>query len=1013
MKQFCTTIFYLLLFVQSYGQQLLKDVYGTNGSTLDVANAVNISGLVYYTASSEKGTLLYKTDGTPSGTVLLDMTAVGDYIQSPSNLTNFNGSLIFLAHKRGSGYGLFKTNGSITGTTELFNTASGNAYMKVLGVLSNVLYFSFLQDSTGVELWRTNGTAAGTYMVKNINPGSANANPKSFKVIGAKAYFQANNGINGAELWRTDGTATGTVMVKDINPGVLGSYPTHFAVVDTTLFFQASNGANGCELWKSNGAGTVLVKDIHAGTIGSTPSNLQVVNNQLYFTAYDSVSTRLWKSNGTALGTQVVKDSLRHVTNPVVFNNQLFFVASEGLKGFELWKSDGTAAGTTLLKDINPSSAAYNDGTFGSNPGFTVAGTTLFFFANDSINGRELWKTDGTTRGTALVKNIADSTFSSYFETNTTFAFGNKIAFMRAPSPNDTYELWVSDGTSAGTVLVKGLNLSLGLELARVVPMALGTGVLFTAYSPVSGFELYRTDGTQANTTLVKDMNTETANSSVNPFGRVVHFNNTTFFTANDGKSGTELWKADSTAASALLYGDFTKNASQSLGHSAGATGFSTYFNNFTVFQNELYWMVNGRYLWKTNGETAPTKVFDTFSSTSQKVLFATLNNELYFLSNGLYKSSQSGFQKITDKITGAPPRSYSEPDSSVKMIAYKGFLYFAAQGSDSAGVELWRTDGTDLSTTLVKDINVGMANSMPYGFVVYKDTLYFIANTDSLGYELWQSDGTAMGTKLVKDIYAGPNSGFGRNPYFEESYGALIIYDNKLFFRASDATNGIELWRSDGTAAGTVLVKDITSGTASSTPFSLVTFKNELYFLANQQLWKSNGTAQGTQLLKSTLLSDYRMTKGDSSLYLNAYESSPASGPQHKSYELYRSDGTISGTVRLTDIDAGIRSSSPQLVSVHNGRVYFSAYRADVGRELWRMRPECPLEYFFSNPGETTASGAIHHFKVEHRIEAANLLNTNSDVLYQAGKFVEFRPGFEVKAGAVFKAQIEGCGTD
>ncbi len=988
-------------------------MYGTNASTMDVANAVNISGAVYYTASSEKETLLYKTDGTPSGTVLLDMTATGDYIQSPTNLTNFNGLLVFLAHKHGSGYGLFKTNGSITGTTELFNTASGNSYMNVLGVLNNVLYFSFLQDSTGVELWRTNGTAAGTYMVKNINPGSADSNPKSFKVIGTKAYFQANNGVNGAELWRTDGTATGTVMVKDINTGVLGSYPANFAVVDTTLFFQAANGANGCELWKSNGAGTVLVKDIHTGTIGSGPRNLQVLNNQLYFTAYDSVSTRLWKSNGTALGTQVVKDSLRHVTNPVVFNNQLFFIASEGVKGFELWKSDGTTAGTTLLKDINLGSGAYNDVTFGSNPGFTVAGATLFFFANDGINGRELWKTNGTTVGTILVKNIADSTFSSYFETNATFAFGNKIAFMRASSPSDASEMWVSDGTSAGTVLVKSLNLSLGLELARVVPMALGTGVLFTAYSPACGFELYRTDGTQANTTLVQDMNTETANSSVSPFGRVVHFNNSTFFTANDGKSGTELWRTDSAATNASLYADFTKNTSESLGHSAGTTVFSTYFNNFTVFQNELYWMVNGRYLWKTNGQTAPTKVFDTFSPTPQKVLFATLNNELYFLSNGLYKSSQSGFYKITDKIAGVPAQSFSAADSSVKMIPYKGFLYFAAQGAANVGVELWRTNGTDSTTTLVKDINAGASSSMPYGFVVYNDTLYFIANTDSLGYELWRSDGTAMGTRLVRDIYSGPTSGFGRNPYFEESYGPLIVYNGKLFFRASDATNGTELWQSDGTAAGTALVKDITSGTGSSNPFSLVTFKNELYFLANQQLWKSNGTAQGTQPLKSTLFSDYRMTKGDSSLYLNAYESSLASGSQQKSYELYRSDGTVSGTVRLTDIDAGIRSSSPQLVSAHNGRVYFSAYRADVGRELWSMRPECPQEYIFSNPGETTALGAIHHFKVEHRIEAANLLNTYSDVIYQAGKSVEFRPGFEVKAGAVFKAQIEGCGTD
>lgn len=295
----------------------------------------------------------------------------------------------------------------------------------------------------------------------------------------------------------------------------------------------------------------------------------------------------------------------------------------------------------------------------------------------------------------------------------------------------------------------------------------------------------------------------------------------------------------------------------------------------------------------------------------------------------------------------------------------------------------------------------------------MYKDTLYFIAHTDSLGYELWQSDGTDAGTKLVKDIYTGAGSGFGQNPYFEESYGALIIYKDKLFFRASDATNGTELWQSDGTTAGTVLVKDIMPGASSSNPFSLVTFKDDLYFIASQQLWRTDGTTQGTQLLKSTLFSDYRITKGDSSLYLNAYEFAPAPSLQHKSYELYRSDGTVSGTVRLTDIDAGIRSSSPQLVSAHNGRVYFSAYRVDVGRELWSMRPECPQYYFFSNPGETTASGAIHRFKVEHRIEATNLLHINSDVFYQAGKSVEFKPGFEVKAGAVFKAQIEGCGTD
>lgn len=1010
MKQFFTAVFVAFFFIELHGQQLIKDVYGTNASTLEVANAVNISGAVYFTASDANQSLLYKTDGTPNGTVTLNMTAVGEHIQSPTNLTNFNNSLIFLAYKRGSGYCLFKTNGSIMETEELFATGADAAFMNVLGVMNNVLYFSFLQDSTGVELWRTNGTPGGTYMVKNINPSNAGSHPASFKVIGSKAYFRADDGLNGAELWRTNGTAAGTELVKDMYSGAPGSYPDNFAVMDTTLFFQANNETNGRELWKSNGAGTVLVKDIYPGSIGSTPTSLLILNNQLYFTAYDTVSTRLWKSDGTAAGTQLVKDSLYNVTHPIVFNNQLFFVGSEGVNGFELWKSDGSSAGTSLLKDINQNSGAYDDLTFGTNPAFTVADSTLFFFANDGINGREVWKTNGTPAGTALVKNLDNAATSSYFEANTVFSVGNKIAFMAASTPEEAYEMWLSDGTSLGTVLVKNINPGLGIELARVVPVSLGSRVFLTAYSDALGYELYRSDGTPSNTQLVKDLNTETVNSSVTPFDRVVHFDKTTFFTANDGKSGRELWMTDSTGVTTALYGDFTKNTRKSVGHSAGTTGFSTFFNNFTIHNHELYWMVNGRYLWKTDSADVPKKVYDTFSETTQKVLFATLANELYFLSNGLYKSDSAGFHKVTHKIAGTPTRSHSEADSSVKMISYNGSLYFTAHGFDAKGDELWRTNGTDSSTTLVKDINPGMAGSTPYGFVVYRNKLYFIAHTDSLGHELWQSDGTAEGTVLVKDIHPGVFDGLGPSPYFEELYGPLVVYKDRLYFRATDTAHGTELWRSDGTEAGTVLVEDIESGAGSSHPFSLVPFKDKLYFIANNQLRHTDSTAVGTQLVKSTLFSEYRITKADSSLYLTAYEMAPAPTANHKSYEIYRSDGTNSGTLRLTDIDPDSKSSLPQQISAHQGRLFFSAYRADIGREFWSMRPDCPTAYRFTDPGETVVSGSVNRFQFADRIEAVNTVQTNSSVVYQAGNTVEFNPGFEVKAGAVFKAQIAGC---
>src|SRR5205807_5582603 len=79
----------------------------------------------------------------------------------------------------------------------------------------------------------------------------------------------------------------------------------------------------------------------------------------------------------------------------------------------ELWKSDGTAAGTALVKDINPGSA-YGFPASSSPNNLTAVGGTLFFSANDGTNGKELWKSDGTAAGTVLVKDINPGIADSY-----------------------------------------------------------------------------------------------------------------------------------------------------------------------------------------------------------------------------------------------------------------------------------------------------------------------------------------------------------------------------------------------------------------------------------------------------------------------------------------------------------------------------------------------------------------------------------------------------------------------
>ena len=157
-------------------------------------------------------------------------------------------------------------------------------------------------------------------------------------------------------------------------------------------------------MWKSDGtaSGTVMVKDINSGTSSSEPHYLAAVGSTLYFQADDgSNGIELWKSDGTASGTVMVKDihtsgsgdsDPRQLT-PV--GNTLYFSAYDSTHGRELWKSDGTSSGTVMVRDIfNGSDSSISNAT-NYFPKIAL-GNTLYFLADDGTNGQELWKSDGT-----------------------------------------------------------------------------------------------------------------------------------------------------------------------------------------------------------------------------------------------------------------------------------------------------------------------------------------------------------------------------------------------------------------------------------------------------------------------------------------------------------------------------------------------------------------------------------------------------------------------------------------
>jgi len=415
--------------------------------------------------------------------------------------------------------------------------------------------------------------------------------------------------------------------------------------------------------------------------------------------------------------------------------------------------------------------------------------TQILFQANDGTHGVELWVTDGTAAGTHLLDDINPGLYGSYPQNIT--ALDNGKALFQANDGTHGVELWVTDGTAAGTALVKDINPgSLGFYQLKIT--ALGNGkAVFSASDATHGDELWVTDGTAAGTHLLDDINPGSGNSY--PFNITALGNGKALFEANDATHGDELWVTDGTAAGTALVDDIWPGGSGS-----SPRYITTLGNGKALFSADDG--TPGDELWVTDGTAAGTK-------------------DIY---PGYGISSPHGFTALGN-----------------------GKAVFAATDS-THGTELWVTDGTAAGTALVDDINPGLGGSNPRVFTALGNgKALFSADDGTPGYELWATDGTAAGTALLDDIFAG-------TPRYITALG-----NGKAVFEANDRTHGYELWVTDGTAAGTALVKDINPGSVASFPRFISAIGNgKALFQAffgidgNNELWVTDGTAAGTALL-------------------------------------------------------------------------------------------------------------------------------------------------------------------
>ncbi len=380
---------------------------------------------------------------------------------NPRHLTVFKDRIYFFADNDSMNSVLYYTDGSSTTPTAVLDSQGNYLFVnKIFGIGDNLLFMEAKAQhvSSGGGLWVTDGSPQGTHLVKEINTQPyPNGSTDIFEVFSfnGKCYFGADDGLSGHELWVTDGSESGTQLLKDINPGSASALPTHFFVLSGKLLFIADNGTVGHELWTTDGTsvGTKLLKDINPnGSAFGAVFAVAEMGGKAYFSANDSIhGEELWYTDGTVAGTQMLLDLNPGSASGVdlmpgkiaAIDDHIYFVANKPEYSYEIWKTDGTASGTVLLKDIVPSFtlSGFPDDLY-------VYNQHLYFLSKQMPNFLDpylLWLSDGTEEGTqlllpqdSLTNPDAFYTYKGQLYFSAKNAQGDQVLFQSDGSPENT-----------------------------------------------------------------------------------------------------------------------------------------------------------------------------------------------------------------------------------------------------------------------------------------------------------------------------------------------------------------------------------------------------------------------------------------------------------------------------------------------------------------------------------------------------------------------------------------------
>ena len=811
---------------------------------------------------------LYVSDGSSAGTVELLKLPFGGGVDIDA-IRVVDGNVYFTAYPWHGSPTLMVTDGTVEGTRVLGHpkgppdnvavTPSGK-FFAAGGSRTSRQDGQFVQYAT--QLWYYDDQEQVARMVAEIESPHRDdyADPNHLTTVGDNAFFTAETRL-GRELWFSDSTSPGTYLVRDLRVGALSSNPSALTSVGEQLFFLADDG-RGITLWRATSGGDYVEVDFVGAPFNLVPDQLLLASDDLYVLqqsddgvevlAYSTITKEIDRL-GTVSGREPRLEQTR--LGPAVVTTD------QHEDHFSLIRNDAIIA--------------FEGMDYG---GFLAGNDTIAYLASRRGSLTDIVLTSGSTESNQVVGTFALTSSSASL-------VGDSLVF--SGRHNGRYGLW-SVGPS-GLVEILTPEPTNGSSTYHHVDVVDDKAII----SVESGFHAFPMYTTWLSDTYVADAREATKLVS-QPFlwgnhggwpdrPRLHQVGVDYYFAAQSANYEEEIWKTDLTPEGT------ERSSFAALAELDPAVAkddlFGFYPTRATPLDSDHFLEFQGRYTPVVNTSHGRYFIYRRFQQGGRK-------DELYRLGSDGEQDPQLVWE------TGLLPSFHSFEVSQIAggeqqsrgLLEHDGVLYFLSSDPDH-GLEIWRSDGTQMGTRRLVDLNPGPASSAARLVGLTADRLFVTATTPDHGEELWSI--TADGDARVYDLRIGEESSDARK---------LAILEDVVYVSADDGIHGREVWaiQKDGSAK----LYDIHAGASSSDPWFTLYDSRITAALSNAAYFSADDGIHGRELWAAT-----------------------------------------SELVRLEqDIRVGPIGSFPIILAQLSDAILFQANDGVHGRELWSITADEPI---------------------------------------------------------------------